>query len=531
MASQYLRKLSGEEYKQLTQKLHKMQNCCCFICQQPIDLSIHSTNIDHIVPLNTGGKDNESNFALTHEPCNKSKQDAHLCVARALHRLKVIQDGVQKKENRAASLKDLLFSEEGSKYDFTYKIEDENLIYTFDKIGSTEVHSAPIFTDFQSNIKTAFIEVPIAYLYHDELINPRGINSSINLLVKEFYKKNPQLHLTLARIDNRKIKVFDGQHKAVAQILLGAKSILVRLFLDADVKVLTETNANAGSKLRQIAFDKAVMRQLNNTQYHEKVKEYQEAHNLQPDDFHFSETALCDYFKGIKMKTYILDAIRSSITTCRDNKMKDYIDFEGKGKSLPLSHSTYDKVFLSKFLDSKGILSSPMDYKSEDGRNPRELEISQICKLLSTITEELYVGKFNQEIGLNRVENRIIEQRDSDITDDHLIAYRISKEEVLYAWTPYLTTIIKMFFLNNGQMINENSLFQTPFPDQLWKNLRNFIRSLSQLPVWKNRSLAASVFSGKKDQGYWKTIFDTGNTPDGVPVLSERLNYLEMIQD
>ena len=235
MVSQYLRKLSSDEYKQLTLKLHKMQNGCCFICQQPIDISIHTTNIDHIVPLNTGGKDNESNFALTHESCNKSKQDAHLCVARALHRLKVIQDSVQKKENRAASLKDLLISENGSQYEFSFKIEDDKIIYTFDKLGSNEVHSTQIFTDNQSGVKTAFIDVPLEYLYHDELINPRGINSSINLLVKEFYKKNPQLHLTLARIDDGKIKVFDGQHKAVAQILLGARSILVRLFIDADV--------------------------------------------------------------------------------------------------------------------------------------------------------------------------------------------------------------------------------------------------------------------------------------------------------
>lgn len=530
MASQYLRNLSSDAYKELSLKLHKMQNGCCFICQQPIDLDVHTTNIDHIVPLNPGGKDNETNFALTHESCNKSKQDTHLCVARALHRLKVIQDAVQKKENRAASLKDLLESCDGSKYDFQYKITGDEIIYTFDKLGSTEIKRAQIFTDLKSGVQTAFVEVPLEYLYHDEFINPRGINSSINLLVKEFYKKNPQLHLTLARIDNGKIKVFDGQHKAVAQILLGAKTILVRLFIDADVNVLTETNANAGSKLRQIAFDKAIMRQLNNTQYHEKVKEYQESHGFAADDFRFSETQLCDYFKGIRLKTYILDAIRCSITTSRDNKMKDYIDFQGKGKSLPLSYSTYDKVFLAKFLDSKAILTTPMDYKSEDGRNPRELEISQICHLLSIITEELYVGKFNQEIGLNRIENRLLEQRDSDITDEHLIAYRISKEEVLYAWTPYLITIIKMYFMNNGMPFNETSLFQTQFPDQIWKNLRNFIRALADLPVWKNRTLAQSVFSGKKDQGYWRTIFQTGNAPDGSPVLTEPLNYIQMMQ-
>lgn len=531
MASIYLRNLSSEDYKNLSIKLHNIQKGCCYICQQPIDLDIHSTNIDHIVPLNTGGKDNESNFAITHESCNKSKQDAHLSVARALHRLKVIQDRVSKSENRAASLKDLLLKEDGSKYNFQYKVEGDEIKYTFDKLGNSQVKKSKIYTDFQSGAKSAFIEVPIEYLYHDELINPRGINSSINLLVKEFYKKNPQLHLTLARIDENKIKVFDGQHKAVAQILLGARSILVRLFIDVDVRVLTETNANAGSKLRQIAFDKAIMRQLNNTQYNEKVKEYQTAHKLSEDDFSFSETALCDYFKGVKMKTYILDAIRSSITTSRDNKMKDYIDFEGKGKSLPLSHSTYDKIFLAKFLDSKQILSTPMDFKTEDGMNPRELEISQICKLLSIITEELYIGKFNQEIGLNRIENRIIAQKDSDITDDHLVAYRMSKEEVLYAWTPYLLDIIKMFFHMTGKRFNQTSVFQNQFPDQLWINLRNFIRAISQLSIWKDRGLASSIFSGKKDQSYWRNIFDTGKTPDDVQVLTEGIDYAKMIQE
>jgi hypothetical protein len=529
MISQYLRKLTNEEYQSLTARLHTIQNGKCFICGQDIDLELHNTNIDHIIPLNTGGKDNDENFALTHESCNKSKQDANLEVARALHRLKKVQESVSRSENRAASLKDVLKEYGGSLYDFSYKINGNTLSYVFDKAQSNDVYTAEIHTDFLSGANTVFIEVPIQYLFHDELINPRGINSSINLLVKEFYKKNPQLHLSLARIDNGRIKIFDGQHKAVAQILLGAKKILVRLFIDFDVNRLTETNANAGSKLRQIAFDKAVMRQLNNTQYNEKIKQYQQQHNLSEDDFSFSEAKLCDYFKGEKMKTYILDALRTSITSNPDNKMKDYIDFEGKGKSLPLSHSTYDKVFLAKFIDSKRILSTPIDYKSDEGANPRELEIKQISKLLSIITEKLYVGKFNQEIGLNRIESRIAEQKDSDITDAHLIAYRMSKEEILYAWVPYIMKIIEMYFLYNSIPFERDSVFQIEFSDQLWTNISNFITNLSMLPLWKDRSMASTHFSGKKDQKFWKTVFETGSTPEGVAILTKPINHNEMI--
>ena len=530
MNSLYLSNLSKEEYEALKNKLFHIQNGKCFICQKDIDLDISTTNIDHIVPLNTGGKDSDINFALTHESCNKSKQDANLNVARSLFRLKAIQDEVQKNENRAASLKDILIEYGGSKYDFKYKIQDGELIYTFDDLSDVTIRKATIFKDPLSNVETCFIEMPIEYLYHDELINPRGINSSINLLVKEFYKKNPQLHLSLARIANGKIKVFDGQHKAVAQILLGMKKVLVRLFINADVNVLTETNANAGSKLRQIAFDKAIMRQLNNTQYLEKVKLYKEQHNLAEDDFSFSEIQLCEYFKGERMKVYIIDAIKSAITTSPDNKMKDFIDFEGKGKSLQLSHSTYDKVFLAKFINSKNILSTKMDYKTEDGRNPRELEIYQISKLLSLITDVLYVGKFNQEIGLNRIESRIVDGKDSDITDEHLIAYRMSKEEILYAWTPYLLKLIELYFLNNGIFYAKDSLFQTLFDEQLWKNLENFLKNLALLPLWKDRNMASTHFSGKHDQTFWKGIFETGKTSDGVQVLSEKIDYMKMIK-
>lgn len=530
MASKYLNGLSGEDYKALTLRLHHIQNGKCFICGQDIDLEIHKTNIDHIIPLSTKGKDNEDNFALAHESCNKSKQDANLNVARSLFKLKKIQDEIFDTEHRAASLKDLLDREGGSKYDFKYRVDGNSLIYCFDKLGDVQLQSTTIFTDNLSQEQTCFINIPIEYLFHDDVINPRGINNSINLLVKEFYKGNPQLHLTLARIDEGKIKVFDGQHKAAAQILLGQKNILVRLFIKPDVNKLTETNANAGSKLRQIAFDKSIMRQLNNTLYAERVKSYQQAHNLAPDNFTFSEMNLCDFYKGENIKKYIIDALKSSITNSDDNKFRDFIDFEGKHKSLPISHSAYDKTFLSWAINNKNILTTPMNFKSEDGLNPRELEISQICKLLSLFAETFYIGKFNPEIGTYRIEQRIIDNRDADITDEHLIAFRISKEEIIMAIIPYLDKIIDTYFLLNQIDFNKESRFQTPIPDALWNNIKNFFTNLYYLPLWKDRSMASTHFSGKKTSDFWKTIFSTARTPDQVQVLSQKLDYLSMMK-
>ena len=73
--SKFLDGLSAEEKKSLTNQLWNIQNHRCFICGEMIDLGINKVNIDHIKPLANGGKDEKANFAITHESCNKSKQD------------------------------------------------------------------------------------------------------------------------------------------------------------------------------------------------------------------------------------------------------------------------------------------------------------------------------------------------------------------------------------------------------------------------------------------------------------------------
>ncbi len=313
MASKYLSSLSKDDYNGLTNKLFSIQNYQCFICESPIDLKLHTTHVDHIIPLANRGKDSEDNFALTHDSCNTSKQDANLRIAKILQRLKKINDTTLKDENRSASLKHVLKKYDGSKYDFSYELKDGQIHYSFSDIGDNKIYQSEIFKDKLSGEDTSFIEVPIEYVYHDEIINPRAINSSISKLIKEFDKGNPQLHLTLVRINNGKLQVFDGQHKAVAQILLGAKKLILRVFIEPNIDRLTETNTNAGSLLRQVAFDKSIMRQLNNTLYSERVKKYQLDHNLNSDNFSFSEQQLVDYFKGdnVNVKKYIIDSICS----------------------------------------------------------------------------------------------------------------------------------------------------------------------------------------------------------------------------
>ena len=64
--------------------------------------------------------------------------------------------------------------------------------------------------------------------------------------------------------------------------------------------------------------------------------------------------------------------------------------------------------------------------------------------------------------------------------------------------------VIKAYFTNMGKMIDDDKLFQTKFDDQLWVNIENFVINLSLLPLWKDRSMASTIFAGKNNYDYWK---------------------------
>ena len=529
--SKYLDGLSSDEKNALSHKLWNIQSHKCFICGGEIDIDIQTPNIDHIKPLSNGGKDDPTNFALTHEHCNKSKQDADLEVAQKLYRLsKIMKDAEEKKET--PSLKHVLLANGGSKYMFKYKIEDNTLIYSFDEYGDTTIYKSEVFTDELSGEMTAFIKVPLAYIYHDEIINPRGINGSISLLIKEFHKPNPQLHLSLGRISNGKILIFDGQHKAVAQIMLGINNLVLRLFINPDIERLIETNTNAGSKLKQIAFDKSIVRQLHDTLYTERLKKYQSDHNLLPDDYSFSEQQVVDYFKGERgnIRQYIINSQKNAITRNPENKLLSYINFEGKSTSLPLSYSTFEKTLLATFVNSKTILQTPINYKIDEGLNPRMLEKEQLIRLCNILAEIVLIDKYDTDIGTYHIENTIASGSGDNIPDDHLIAYRFFKEEIMYNWIQYLKLLINNYYAFSGAMYDSENLFQQNIPEQLWENIELFIESFIALPLWKDRSMSSTIFGGKNNYDFWKTVFATANTPDGTPVLTAPINVAEMIK-
>ncbi len=534
MRSLYLNKLSAEERQELVDSLLSAQAKRCFICLKPIDEVLHrnSIDVDHVEPLTTGGKDGPDNFAVTHASCNRSKQASDLRVARVLAAFNAIAETV---EGRSPNLADVLAEYDGAKYSLPASVEDSVLKISLPDVGQNEILAFPIYRDEVSGFQSVFLNLPIEYLHHDDHINPRSIGKNLNKLVAEFHRKLPQLHIALGWLncsseEHSHVQLFDGQHKAAAQILLGARHLPVRVFIDPDIDALLTANTHAGTTLRQVAFDKSVQRSLGNALLEDRITRYQREHGMSEDDESFTEQGLVNYFKGEsrEMKRYVLDGVRHSITAHADNKLSSYIEYGGRGTGLPWSYSTIEKTFYSFFIYGD-LLTTPFNYRFEEGANPRQLEIEQVVRLMNIIAERIYIGQFELGIGTSQIESKV--SKGIDVPEPHLRAYRMAKEEIVYNWLRYIRQIVQTYFVTTGHPVDESRLFQYQIPDTCWDNIERFVVALSKLPVWVNKSLP--VFGGKRNNDYWQSIFSTGQTPDNPPVevMPSGINIIEMIQE
>jgi len=534
MSSFYLNSLSKAAREALIQQLWEQQGGKCFISEKPIDIGLDDVDIDHIIPTRDNGKDDPSNFALTLASANRSKQASDLRIARIMARFERIKETADS-DDRGANLNDVLKACGGAQGELRIRLDSKLVTYVAAGKGGEEKVTVPLYEDTLSGMQYFFAMLPIEVLHHDERINPRPIGSNVRGLIEEFHKRRPQLQVALAWIETSsasataRVHIFDGQHKAAAQILLGVRELPIRVFVNPNEQLLLTANTNAGTTLRQVAFDKSVQRRLGSSILLDRISRFRDECGRAADDESFSEKELVEYFKGEQraMTRYVLDSVRDAITHSPDNKLIDFVEYAGKSAEKPLSYSTVEKTFYSKFIYGK-MLTGSWNERADIGENPRELEKSQIIRLMSLIAEKIYIGKYDDEIGTRRLENRV--QNGDDIPEPHLRAFRMAREEVLYCWISYTGQIIEHHLTTIGKPCNKERLFQYVFPEQLWTNIGNFIDNLARRPLWVDRQASATIFGGKQSYSYWEAIFETGVTRGGHKVMPSGLNIMEMIK-
>ncbi|MBS0504384.1 MAG: HNH endonuclease [Proteobacteria bacterium] len=531
-----LKQLSATGRAGLIQDLWDSQGGRCFISDHLIDLKLHADqlDIDHIIPTRDGGKDDKSNWALTFSHHNRSKQASDLRIARILARFENLRASIA--DPRGVNLGHVLNSAGGAKHPLTFDktVDVTAMRYSFAALGRPDIQSAPLWKDQLSGLSYMFVLLPIEYLFHDDRLNPRGIGANIRGLIEEFFKKFPQLHVPLAWIETdeaggSRVRVFDGQHKAAAQVLLGVRELPVRIFVDPNPDLLLTANTHAGTTLRQVAFDKATQRHLGASILNDRIERFRDDLGHAADYGSFTEQQLVDHFRGeqAQMRRYIIDAQRNAITYHPDNRLRDFIEMGGKGTERPISYSAIEKAVYSQTIYG-GMLDVPDDFKADIGENPRDLESEQIVRLLNIVADTIYVGSYDPEIGSAKLESKI--QKGEDVPDNHLRAHRMGREEILYSWIDLCLSVLQTSVISSARPWDKERPFHRAIPETAWQSLGNFVVNFSRLPLWKNRGLSATVFGGKQNAQFWKDAFATGSANQNKILAGDGVNLIDLMQ-
>ena len=248
-----LESLSPDQRKELISRLHKRQNGLCYVCRQAINLHVHGVDVDHIIALARGGADEESNWALTHAKCNRSKGTRDLQLQRILEdfrqHLQKYTSGDNDGAGRSFTLKQALAELRPNRSEAGVVLRDSEIEIAWQtENGNAMSEKYPLLKDSSTPPAISFIGMmPFTCIHHDEDINPRSI-ADLEPMIEEFYNGNPQLQPSLATMTVKgnegkaRILVFDGQHKAAAQLYARRGRLLVRVFVNSDREKLKETN-------------------------------------------------------------------------------------------------------------------------------------------------------------------------------------------------------------------------------------------------------------------------------------------------
>ena len=524
MPSRIFESYSHDKKRRILEKLLKSQNYICLFCEKPIEYSprlnlnefFKKHEVDHIKPLTEkGARDDDSNWVVLHKECNRKKGAKPLFLAKRIN--KFLKDREQFGEK--LTLGKVLEIHGVESAPILMKIVNENRAeIRFNDYGRETTVNVPIEKDPTGTpFDSIFIRLPITCIYHDKDLNPRPIGENATKLIEEFYGENhPQLHVCLARIkkieeledDYQKVKVllFDGQHKAVAQIYNERRYLLLRVFIRGDKETLKETNWRAHTDLRQIEFFRSIAARVGSGLFAEKFKDYLKKPGRPKSEYMFINSL--PYIERSKIKKEFLSWLKHGILhpkefdrEAEDNLMTPYIqEQKSRKRDKPISYDAFEKTFMRYFVYRKPA-EDEIDPESEEYFRIRERQ--NVVKLMSLIAQKILENKFDNSIGAHKLEERL--RKGEKIPDAHVKAYRIFRPKTLEVWCGILRDGI-VYLLKTRRKLSDTyarqgKILWGKLDDNDWEDIGKMLDRIFNHRIWlsKNPEIINGINSTRKE--------------------------------
>ncbi len=451
---------SGQK-KKINQSSTIKNNICCYVDKKPVsgknDIEYH--NIFPLAPDNSEIK----NFTVVCK--NHHKEIGTLSITEYFIKkemddffkmpgLRKLNDVLNLKTGKRKSIKKIKIKTTGQSDEIEISLDEDKKSMTYNLLKCPA-----------TGFKYFYASVPVGYINNDENLQPRPLEIDRLWDLYRHLLVNSQLTPSVCRLTGSNIFLFDGQHKAAAQIWAGRRELDCKIYLEPDIKSLKETNLIAHDKLRQMPFFTSILINKWASIFEEEWKEYMEQRGFK------SEEGLVSFLvkKGRK-RAQALNMIESniydSIIEDKKNLMISYIADYNKNLKSPLTINRLKQAVFKKF-----IAPPPLDINIEDSDRLRETERRNIIKFLNLIARYSLDDIWNPE----------------NKDDDHKVSERIYLSGAFRAWAGILKDAISAIL----EIFDENEkkeIFLREISKENWEIIENSINFLFNRRVWQDDS-------------------------------------------
>ncbi len=188
------------------------QGLRCFIDNHPVDSAV-DLEFDHINPYSEGGPSTVDNGVCKKH--NREKRTMTLGQYRDRLALKRFFDGANKRR-----LDDLLETRLGATHwgqPLTNEVDDNSIVIFTDPGTQT----LPLLTCAATGERYFFASIPALFVRNDTELQPRPLEVDRLWELYRHLQTHTQLAPAVCRLVGKDVLLFDGQHKAAAQVWAG----------------------------------------------------------------------------------------------------------------------------------------------------------------------------------------------------------------------------------------------------------------------------------------------------------------------
>ena len=450
----------------------RKKHSVCYICLQPLEnYEAGEIEYDHIYNYADGYPQELSNFAPVHASDDPNKSDCHKYKGKKSPVEYREELRILKALKQITGLKDLCPKAVPS----VYSIAKNSGAITIN--GTT----LPLYNQrigVRDNYYF-FHEVEVKYIENDDEIQLRPLEPKVLPLIFNL-KRSVQLLPTLGRLDaeSKTIKIFDGQHKAVAQIVGNKReTIPCIVFVHPPVADIRVVIYEAHTDFVQQRYKKSHTDAKLADIYGQKIEAYRK--QVGDPNALFTEVDILRGESKAEVRKFLLASVIAEIREAR-SFVRDYAAEDRLSqKRKPILWQSLERL-IGRFCKLDAISKN-----SDDPENYRSEEVENVCFILDQIESLAIKGKWS-----------------ADSSDSHL--HKLSRtyfyKTAFNTWIEVLAEALKFAFeQKRGARIYEPICFQKEFSPETRARFIQIMQKLFEHPLWVQEPIQDEIAKANQD--------------------------------